>query len=54
MNESITFDTTALETLLAQNNELLLHIYAFQLFAIGVIGAVFVCFLLYKFLRKFI
>lgn len=44
---------SAVETLLAQNNELLLRIYATQLTVIGVLGAIGVCFLLYKFLRKF-
>lgn len=46
-------DTSSLETLVAQNNELLLHIYSAQLFVIGVCGASLVIFLLYKFLRKF-
>lgn len=41
------------EYLLAENTELLLHIYTAQLFVIGVGGACFVVFLLYKFLRKF-
>lgn len=46
-------DTSALETLLAQNNELLCSIYAVLLFMVGVGGACLVLFLLYKFLRKF-
>lgn len=40
-------------TKLAENGELLLRIYTCQLFAIGVIGAVGVLFLLYKFLKAF-
>ena len=44
---------SAVETLLAQNNELLTRIYVTDLAVIGITGAVFVCFLLYKFLRKF-
>ena len=39
--------------LLVTTNNLLMHIYAAQLFIIGVSGAGLVCFLLYKFLRKF-
>ena len=46
-------ELTAIETLLVQNNEILCSIYAVLLFQIGVVGAVFVLFLLYKFLRKF-
>lgn len=42
-------DMATLET----TNELLLRMYTTQLFVIGVLGAVFVCFILYKFLRKF-
>lgn len=38
---------------LAQQTDLLKHIYATQLWCIGVIGACVVLFLLYKFLRKF-
>lgn len=44
---------STISDLLVQNNELLLHIYTALLFLIGVSGAVFVVFLLYKFLRKF-
>lgn len=47
---------TMLETIstkLAENSELLLRIYTCQLFAIGVIGAIGVLFLLYKFLKAF-
>lgn len=51
MENTISIET--LETLLAQNNELLLHIYALQLWAVGIAGALFVLFLLYNFLRKF-
>lgn len=43
----------SIEALMLQNNELLAHIYALQLFVVGVVGAVFVLVLLYKFLRKF-
>lgn len=58
--ENITsVDLTQLENLVAQNGEklhetsdLLLHIYTAQLFVIGVVGACFVVFLLYRFLRK--
>lgn len=46
-------DTTTIETLLVQNNELLCSIYAVLLFQVGVTGALLVLFLLYKFLRKF-
>lgn len=46
-------DISALETLLAQNNNLLLHVYAYQLFLVGVVGAVAVVFLLYKFIKQF-
>lgn len=46
-------DMTTLETLVAQNNELLMHIYTAQLIVIGVAGASLVIFLLYKFIRKF-
>lgn len=46
-------DISTLETLVAQNNELLLRVYTCQLFVIGVAGASIVIFLLYKFLRKF-
>ena len=46
-------DTAALESLIVQNNDLLLHIYTLQLFCIGVVGAALVCYLLYTFLRKF-
>lgn len=42
-----------ISTQLAENSELLLRIYACHLFAIGVIGAVGVLFLLYKFLKVF-
>lgn len=42
-----------LSTQLAENSELLLRIYTCQLFAIGVVGAVGVLFLLYKFLKAF-
>ena len=38
---------------LAENSELLLRIYTCQLFAIGVLGAIGVLFLLYKFLKAF-
>lgn len=60
MNETPVISVEQIETLLtnieilsAQNGELLLHIYAVQLFAIGVVGACFVLFLLYKFLKAF-
>lgn len=46
-------ETASTIDLLATNNELLLRIYTTQLFVVGVLGAVFVLFLLYKFLRKF-
>lgn len=46
-------DISTLESLVAQNNELLLRIYTVLLFAVGVCGALLVLFLLYKFLRKF-
>lgn len=49
----IIMDTTTIESLLAMNVELLKHIYAIQLWTIGVCGACLVLFLLYKFLRKF-
>ena len=45
--------TSAIETLLVQNNDLLARLYVGQLFVIGVTGACLVVFLLYKFLRKF-
>ena len=38
---------------IAQNVELLAQIYTAQLFVIGVVGAVAVCVILYKFLRQF-
>lgn len=44
---------STLEALAVQNNELLLRIYVTLLVVIGVGGAVFVLFMLYKFLRKF-
>lgn len=50
---TVSVDLTNLELLAAQQNDLLLHIYAALLFFIGVIGAGCVVFLLYKFLRKF-
>lgn len=46
-------DITTLESLVATNNELLLHIYTSQLFCVSVVGVGLVLFLLYKFLRKF-
>lgn len=39
--------------LLSQNVKLLQSIYVSQLFVIGVVGAVVVCMILYKFLREF-
>lgn len=51
--ETAVVSLETVETLLAQNTELLLRIYTCQLFAIGVVGALLVVFLLYKFLRKF-
>ena len=54
MESLTTFDPTTIERLLTESNQLLLHIYACQLFVVGVVGASVVCFLLYKFLRKFI
>lgn len=42
-----------LETLLAENVVLTKQLYVAVLFIIGVAGASFVLFLLYKFLRKF-
>ena len=39
--------------LLVQNNDFVLRLYANSLVVIGVLGAVGVCVLLYKFLRKF-
>lgn len=60
MNETPVVSLEQVETLLsnieiltAQNSELLLRIYTCQLFAIGVIGAIGVLFLLYKFLKGF-
>lgn len=38
---------------LAENSELLLHIYVCQLFVLGVVGAIFVLFLLYKLIKAF-
>lgn len=66
MDESVV-STQSLELLLEQNNlfleevalnsaqsvELLSQIYTAQLFVIGVLGAVAVCVILYKFLRQF-
>lgn len=46
-------DLTNLEILLEKNNTLLLHTYVAQLWIIGVVSAIAVCYLLYKFLRKF-
>lgn len=37
----------------SQTNELLLHIYATQLWCIGVVAVIAIVYLLYKFLRKF-
>lgn len=48
-----TLSLEALETLMAQNNELLTRIYINQLFVIGVVGALFVLFVLYNFIKKF-
>lgn len=44
--------TESIASLLAMNVELLKHIYATQLWCVGVGGACLVLFLLYKFLRK--
>lgn len=66
MDESV-YVSESLELLLEQNNlfleeialnssqsvELLSQIYTAQLFVIGVVGAVAVCVILYKFLRQF-
>lgn len=46
-------DTTALQQLIVQNNDLLCSIYAVLLFQVGVSCALLVLFLLYKFLRTF-
>jgi len=46
-------EVSTLETLMAQNNEILMHIYVALLFVIGCGVASGVVFLLYKFLRKF-
>lgn len=46
-------DISTLETLVAYNNQLLEGIYITLLFIVGVVPAVGVCYLLYKFLRKF-
>ena len=51
--ETAVVSLETVESLLAQNTELLLRIYTAQLFVIGVVGALLVVFLLYKFLRKF-
>lgn len=45
--------SSTLETLVAQNNELLSAVYILLLFCVGVTAACFVIFLLYKFLRLF-
>lgn len=42
-----------IELLLSQNTDLIAHIYAVCLFVVGVTGAVLVCYILYRFLRKF-
>lgn len=42
-----------ISTQLAENGELLLRIYTCQLYAIGVIAAVGVLFMLYRFLKLF-
>lgn len=39
--------------LVVQSNDIALHNYATFLVVIGVLGATFVCILLYNFLRKF-
>lgn len=44
---------STLETLLAQNNELLTRIYIVLLFCVGVGAALFVLFFMYKILRIF-
>lgn len=46
-------ETAYSEILLQDIAELLGHIYVAQLFCIGAIGAVLVCFILYKFLKAF-
>lgn len=65
--DEIYLDTEQLELLLEQNNlfleeiaeysaqsvELLSQVYTAQLFVIGVVGAVAVCVILYRFLRQF-
>ena len=65
--DEVYLDTEQLELLLEQNNlfleeiaeysaqsvELLAQVYTAQLFVIGVLGAVAVCVILYRFLRQF-
>lgn len=46
-------DTTNLEILVTQQTEIIKAIYILGLYFIGVVGAVFVCFLLYKFIKLF-
>lgn len=48
-----TADITALENLLIENNQILTHIYALMLWFTGVLGALFVLFLIYKFIKLF-
>lgn len=50
---NIVVDTTNLELLVTQQTEILHAIYISLLFIIGVVGAVFVCYLLYKFIKSF-
>lgn len=37
----------------SQTNELLKYIYVTQLWCVGVVAVIGICYLLYKFLRKF-
>lgn len=46
-------DTSNLELLVTQQTEILKAIYVLQLYVLGVVGAIFVCLLLYKFIKSF-
>lgn len=50
---NIVVDTTNLELLVTQQTEILKAIYILGLYFIGVVGAIFVCYLLYKFIKSF-
>lgn len=46
-------NTSNIEILLVEQTELLKAIYTLGLYCLGVVGAIFVCFLLYKFIKLF-